>query len=163
MTYSQSNEHSIAISKAADNIEQKVIDWRHDIHEHPELGNRESRTADLIAKQLKFLRIEVQTKAGVTGVVGILKGDQLGHVVALPTDIDALPVEEKNDLPFAFKAKTNYNGKVNFVMHACVHKFKTVETLPLTEQMYPNTMMQKRIYLDGLNLSRMWIVVDFDK
>ncbi|MEO6346481.1 MAG: M20/M25/M40 family metallo-hydrolase, partial [Aquaticitalea sp.] len=121
MGYSQTKDHSADISKAADNIEQKVIDWRHDIHEHPELGNQEFRTAELIAKHLKSMGIEVQTKVGVTGVVGILKGDQPGPVVALRADMDALPVEEKNGLPFASNVKTMYNGKETSVMHACGH------------------------------------------
>lgn len=109
------------ISNAANKIEQKVIDWRHDIHQNPELGNREFRTAELIATHLKSLGIEVQTKVGVTGVVGILKGAQPGPVIALRADMDALPVEEKNDLPFASKVKTTYNGKETSVMHACGH------------------------------------------
>lgn len=120
-SFAQTKDHSAAISKAADNIEQKVIDWRHDIHQHPELGNREFRTAELIAKHLKSLGIEVQTKVGVTGVVGILKGGQPGPVVALRADMDALPVEEKNGLPFASKIKTTYNGQETSVMHACGH------------------------------------------
>ena len=119
--FAQMKNQTTAISKAADNINQKVIDWRHDIHENPELGNREFRTADLIAKHLKSLGIEVQTEVGVTGVVGILKGGQPGPVVALRADMDALPVEEKNDLPFASKAKAMYNGQKVSVMHACGH------------------------------------------
>lgn len=121
VAFAQTKDHSEAISKAADLIEQKVIDWRHDIHENPELGNREFRTAELIAEHLKSLGIDVQTKVGVTGVVGILKGEQPGPVVALRADMDALPVEEKNDLPFASKVQTTYNGKETFVMHACGH------------------------------------------
>ncbi len=121
ITFAQTKDHSAAVSKAADQIEQKVIDWRHDIHQNPELGNREFRTAALITKHLKSLGIEVQTKVGVTGVVGILKGDKPGPVVALRADMDALPVEEKNDLPFASKVKTIYNGTETSVMHACGH------------------------------------------
>lgn len=117
----QTKDHTTAISKAADAIEQKVIAWRHDIHQNPELGNREFRTAELIATHLKSLGIEVQTKVGITGVVGILKGDQPGPVVALRADMDALPVEEKNDLPYASKVKTNYDGNETYVMHACGH------------------------------------------
>ena len=90
-------------------------------HEHPELGNREVRTAALIAKHLQSLGIEVKTGVGVTGVVGILKGDKPGPVVAIRADIDALPVEEKNDLPFRSKVKTIYEGNETFVMHACGH------------------------------------------
>ncbi len=121
ITFAQGKGHSAAVSKAADEMEQKVIDWRHDIHQNPELGNREFRTADLIAKHLQSLGIEVQTKVGITGVVGILKGDKPGPVVALRADMDALPVEEKNDLPFASQVKTTYNGNETSVMHACGH------------------------------------------
>ncbi|MDI1315855.1 amidohydrolase [Flavobacterium sp.] len=117
----QKTNHAAAISVAADKIEPKVIAWRHDIHEHPELGNRELRTADLIAKHLQSLGIEVKTGVGITGVVGILKGEKPGPVVALRADMDALPVEEKNNLPFASKVKTMYNGKETSVMHACGH------------------------------------------
>ena len=121
LTFAQIKDHSTAVNKAADQIEQKVIDWRHDIHQNPELGNREFRTAALIAKHLESLGIDVQTKVGVTGVVGILKGDKPGPVVALRADMDALPVEEKNDLAFASKVTTMYEGNETSVMHACGH------------------------------------------
>lgn len=116
----QSN-YSELIAKNASKIEQKVIGWRHDIHQHPELGNREVHTAELIAKHLQSLGIATKTKVGVTGVVGILKGDKPGPVIALRADMDALPVEEKNDLPFASKVKIVYDGKETSVMHACGH------------------------------------------
>jgi amidohydrolase len=109
------------ISKKADKIESKVIEWRHDFHQNPELGNRETRTAAIIAKHLQSLGIEVKTGVAVTGVVGILKGDKPGPVVALRADMDALPVTENNTLPFASKVKTIYNGKETGVMHACGH------------------------------------------
>ena len=121
MCFSQSQDYSKTISIAADKIEDKVIAWRHDIHQNPELGNREFRTAELIAKHLKSLGLEVQTKVGITGVVGILKGAQPGPVVALRADMDALPVHEKNDLPYASQVKTTYNGQETYVMHACGH------------------------------------------
>lgn len=117
----QKANYTNAINTAADKIESKVIAWRHDIHEHPELGNRELRTAALIAKHLQSLGIEVKTGVGITGVVGILKGDKPGPVVALRADMDALPVEEKNNLPYCSKVKTMYNGKETSVMHACGH------------------------------------------
>ncbi len=120
-TNAQKINYHTSISAAADKIESKVVAWRHDIHEHPELGNREVRTAALIAKHLQSLGIEVKTGVGITGVVGILKGDKPGPVVALRADMDALPVEEKNNLPFASKVKTMYNGKETSVMHACGH------------------------------------------
>ena len=117
----QKSNYNEIIVKSADKIQQKVIAWRHDIHQNPELGNRELRTAELVAKHLQSLGIEVKTKVGVTGVVGILKGDKPGPVIALRADMDALPVEEINDLPFASKVKTTYNGKETSVMHACGH------------------------------------------
>ncbi len=117
----QTNNYSVLITKKANAIEQKVIAWRHDLHQNPELGNREFRTAEIIAKHLQSLGIEVKTKVGVTGVVGILKGGKPGPAVALRADMDALPVEEINDLPYASKVKTLYNGKETSVMHACGH------------------------------------------
>jgi amidohydrolase len=120
-----SNAQNAALRKeadiAADKIEQKVIAWRRDIHEHPELGNQEVRTAALIAKHLQSLGIEVKTAVGVTGVVGILKGDKPGPVVALRADMDALPVIERTPVTFASKVKVQYNGKEAGVMHACGH------------------------------------------
>jgi amidohydrolase len=106
---------------AADKIESKVIAWRRDLHEHPELGNRETRTADIVAKHLQSLGIEVKTGVAKTGVVGILRGGKPGPVVALRADMDALPVTERNSLPFASKVKTQYNGQEVGVMHACGH------------------------------------------
>jgi len=91
----QKNNYSTAINTASNKIEQKVIEWRHDIHQHPELGNREVRTAALIAKHLQSLGIEIKTNVAKTGVVGLLKGDKPGPVVALRADMDALPVEER--------------------------------------------------------------------
>lgn len=119
--FTQKTNYSELIFKSADKIEQKVIAWRHDIHQNPELGNRETRTAAIVAKHLKSLGFEVKINIAVTGVVGILKGDKPGPVIALRADMDALPVEEKNDLPFASKVKTTYNGKETNVMHACGH------------------------------------------
>ena len=120
-TDSHSADYNAVIRTSADKIEQKVIDWRHDIHQHPELANRETRTAAIIAKQLQSLGIEVKTGVAVTGVVGILKGDKPGPVVALRADMDALPVIENTGLPFASTVKTMYNGKETGVMHACGH------------------------------------------
>jgi amidohydrolase len=120
-TLAQKSDYRTIISTAADKVEPKVIAWRRDIHEHPELGNREVRTAALVAKHLQSLGIEVTTNVAVTGVVGILKGGQPGPVVALRADMDALPVLEKTDVPFASKVKAEYNGQETSVMHACGH------------------------------------------
>lgn len=102
-------------------IESKVIEWRRDFHQNPELSNREFKTAEKIAAHLKSLGLEVQTGIAHTGVVGILKGNKPGKVVALRADIDALPVPERADLPFKSKAKGMFNGEEVPVMHACGH------------------------------------------
>lgn len=109
------------IIAAADKIEAKCIAWRRDIHEHPELGNNEYRTAKLIAEHLRSLGIEVKEGVAKTGVVGILKGASPGPCIALRADMDGLPVVERVDLPFASKARSTYNGNDVGVMHACGH------------------------------------------
>ncbi len=109
------------IGQQADKIEQKVITWRRDFHQNPELGNNEKRTAGIIAKHLESLGIEVKTGIAKTGVVGILKGGKPGPVVALRADMDALPVTERVPLPFASKVKAQFNGQEVGVMHACGH------------------------------------------
>src|SRR6056297_1577416 len=102
-------------------VESKVIEWRRDIHQNPELSNREFKTAEKIAAHLKSLGLEVETEIAKTGVVGLLKGDHPGKVVALRADIDALPVTERNDLPFKSEVKSDYLGQEVGVMHACGH------------------------------------------
>ena len=102
-------------------IEEKVIQWRRDIHQNPELSNREFKTAEKIAKHLRSLGIDVQTGVAHTGVVGILKGNRPGKVVALRADMDALPVTERNDLPFKSNVTGEYLGEKVGVMHACGH------------------------------------------
>jgi amidohydrolase len=109
------------IDAAAAKVEASVIATRRDIHQHPELGNREVRTAKIVADRLRALDIEVQEKIAHTGVVGILRGGRPGKVVALRADMDALPVTEQVDLPFASKRRTQYNGQDVGVMHACGH------------------------------------------
>lgn len=109
------------IATRAQAIEQKVITWRQDIHQHPELGNQEVRTAEIISRHLKQLGMEVQEKVAVTGIVGILKGGKPGPVIALRADMDALPVTERTDVPFRSKVTTVYNGQTTGVMHACGH------------------------------------------
>ena len=120
-SYAQNAPLRNKINKASDKVEQKVIAWRRDIHEHPELGNQETRTAALIAKELTALGMEVKTGVAHTGVVAVLKGGKAGPVVALRADMDGLPVIERVPVPFASKAKTTYYGKEVGVMHACGH------------------------------------------
>src|SRR5450755_4291518 len=111
-----------ALTAAADRIDSKVIAWRRDLHRNPELGNREVRTAGIVAAHLRALGFdEVREKVAHTGVVGVLKGGLPGPVVALRADMDALPVAEEVDVPFASKVRTPWNGEEVGVMHACGH------------------------------------------
>ena len=121
LSFPKLNAQSNNLERKFKDIEQKVIDWRRDIHQNPELGNREFRTATLVAKHLRSLGMEVKTEVGVTGVVGVLKGGLPGPVVALRADMDALPVLERTPVSFASKATTFYEGKETAVMHACGH------------------------------------------
>ncbi|AZQ58331.1 amidohydrolase [Maribacter sp. MJ134] len=126
------------LSKDYEAIESKVIDWRRDIHQNPELGNREFKTAEKIAKHLKSLGIEVQTGVAHTGVVGLLKGDMPGKVVALRADIDALPVTERNDLPYKSTVTSTFMGEDVGVMHACGHDTHTAILMGVAEVMSKN-------------------------
>ena len=109
------------LTQAIDKIEPKCIEWRRQLHQYPELGNREFKTAKLIASHLKELGFEVKENVAKTGVVGILKGAKSGPCIALRADMDALPVVERVKIPFASKEKTIYNGEEVGVMHACGH------------------------------------------
>ncbi len=108
-------------NQAADRIESKTIAWRRDLHEHPELGNRETRTEGIIAEHLTKLGLEVKTGVAHTGVVAILRGGKPGPCVALRADMDGLPIVEKVKLDYASKVKSEYNGQPVGVMHACGH------------------------------------------
>lgn len=116
-----------------ENIEAKVIEWRRHFHENPELSNREFNTAKKIAAHLKSLGLEVQTGIAFTGVVGILKGNQPGKVLALRADIDALPVYERADLPFKSKVTSRFGGQDVGVMHACGHDTHTAILMGVAE------------------------------
>ncbi|MEE4298203.1 MAG: amidohydrolase [Pseudomonadales bacterium] len=102
-------------------VTPRVVEWRRDIHAHPELGNREFRTAALVAEHLESLGMDVETGVAHTGVVGVLRGGRPGPVVGLRADMDALPVPEMVDLPFASRVRTEYDGRNVGVMHACGH------------------------------------------
>ncbi len=121
-TWSYADGHKAPLDKSLANVEQKVIQWRRELHENPELSNREFETAAKIAKILNSLDFDsVKTKVAHTGVVGTLVGGKPGPVIALRADMDGLPVEEKTGLPFASKAKGEFNGNPVNVMHACGH------------------------------------------
>ncbi len=122
LTHAQMNAKlQTKVDQMAKEIEPKVIEWRRHFHQYPELSNRESKTAAKVAEHLKTLGIEVQTGVAHTGVVGILKGGKPGPVIGLRADMDALPVTERNSLPFASKEKALFNGQETGVMHACGH------------------------------------------
>lgn len=109
------------LDQQAKALEPKLIEWRRHFHQNPELSNRETKTGARIAEQLRALGLEVQYPVAKTGVVAILKGGKPGPVVGLRADMDALPVTERNSLPFASKAKDTFNGMETGVMHACGH------------------------------------------
>ena len=109
------------VDQQAKEIESRVIEWRRHFHQNPELSNNEFKTAAFVAEHLKKLGIEVQTGVAKTGVVGLLKTGKPGPVIALRADMDALPVTERNSLPFASKERTVFNGQETGVMHACGH------------------------------------------
>jgi amidohydrolase len=109
------------IEAAVSKIEPKCITWRRDLHEHPELSNREFRTSKIIADHLRSLGIEVKEGVAKTGVVGVLRGGKTGPVIGLRADMDALPVTERVNIPFASKVKSTFNGQEVGVMHACGH------------------------------------------
>ena len=102
-------------------IEGKLIEWRRDFHQNPELSNREFKTAEKIAKHLTDIGLQVETNIAKTGVVAILEGDQPGKVIAIRADIDGLPVTERNDLDFKSEVKTTFLNTETGVMHACGH------------------------------------------
>jgi amidohydrolase len=109
------------VDRRAAEVNPKVVTWRRDIHQHPELSYQETRTAALVAQHLKSLGLEVQTGVGGNGVVGILRGARPGPVVALRADMDALPVTEQVNVPFKSTVRATYNGQDVGVMHACGH------------------------------------------
>jgi amidohydrolase len=115
------NSKDITIENAVNKIEAKCIAWRRQLHEHPELGNREFKTSKIIADHLRSLSLEVKEGVAHTGVIGILKGSKPGPTVGLRADMDGLPVTERVDVPFASKDKGIYNGQEVGVMHACGH------------------------------------------
>ncbi len=123
-----------AVAAAAERIEPRVVAWRRDLHANPELGNRERRTAGIVAAHLKALGFdEVRENVAVTGVVGLLKGGKPGPVVALRADMDALPVKEETDVAFRSTVTTEWNGQRCGVMHACGHDAHTAILMGVAE------------------------------
>ena len=121
------------VESHATKVDAKVLAWRRDIHQFPELGNREFRTSKLVAEHLKKLGMTVKTGMAHTGVVAILKGDKPGPRIAIRADMDALPVTERNALPFASKQMTEFRGEKVGVMHACGHDSHTAMLMGVAE------------------------------
>jgi amidohydrolase len=115
------NSTAARIERLTSEVMSSVVQWRRDFHQHPELSNREVRTAKVIADELRRLGFEVSTGVAHTGVVGILRGGRPGRVVALRSDMDGLPVTEQTDLPFKSTARAEWQGQQVGVMHACGH------------------------------------------
>jgi amidohydrolase len=123
------------IAAQAQHLQSKVLAWRRDIHQHPELGNREVRTAKLVADHLRSLGLNVKTGIATTGVIAVLKGGKPGPRIAIRADMDALPVTERNALPFASKATSTFRGETVGVMHACGHDAHTSMLMGVAEAM----------------------------
>lgn len=123
------------LDAAASSVEQKVIAWRRDIHQHPELSNRETRTSKLVADHLKKLGLPVRTGIAHTGVSAVLKGGKPGPVIALRADMDALPVAEQVDVPFKSTVTTEFLGKKVGVMHACGHDAHVANLMGIAEML----------------------------
>lgn len=122
------------VAAAAQRLHDEVLAWRRDIHQHPELGNRETRTAALVAAHLRKLGLEdVRTGIATTGVTAVLRGGKPGPKIAIRADMDALPVTERVDLPFASKATATFNGETVGVMHACGHDTHTAMLMGVAE------------------------------
>src|SRR6187402_1463102 len=126
------------IDQQAQEMEMKVIEWRRHFHQNPELSNREVKTAAMVADHLKKLGIEIQTGVAHTGVVGLMKTGKPGPVIALRADMDALPVTERNSLPFASKEKTTFNDQETGVMHACGHDSHVAILMAVAEVLSKN-------------------------
>ena len=126
-----------------DALMEKVVEWRHDVHQHPELGNREFKTAKKIADHLRSLDIRVETGIAYTGVTGYIEGGLDGPTIALRADMDALPVEEKTGLPYASKIRTNYLGNDVGVMHACGHDAHVAVLMGVAEFLAKNRRFLK--------------------
>jgi amidohydrolase len=123
------------VAQQAQRLQSKVLAWRRDIHQNPELGNREVRTAKLVADHLRSLGLEVKTGIATTGVIAVLKGGKPGPRIAIRADMDALPVTERNALPFASKVTSTFRGETVGVMHACGHDAHTSTLMGVAEAM----------------------------
>jgi len=114
-------------------LQPKIIDWRRDLHQNPELSNREFRTSKIVAEHLRALGLPVETGVAKTGVVAVLEGGKPGPTIALRADMDALPVVEQTDVPFRSRVTTTYRNETVGVMHACGHDVHTSVLMGVAE------------------------------
>lgn len=128
-----SSELGEQVDAALAKLEPRIIEWRRDLHQNPELSNREFRTAKIVADHLQRLGLEVQTGIAKTGVVAVLKGGKPGPVIAMRADMDALPVVEQTDVPFRSRVTTTYRNETIGVMHACGHDVHTSVLMGIAE------------------------------
>jgi amidohydrolase len=133
MPVAAAGELGIKADAALAKLEPRIIEWRRDLHQNPELSNREFRTSKIVAEHLKKIGLEVQTGVAKTGVVGVLKGGKPGPTIALRADMDGLPVVEQNDLPFRSRVTTTYRNETVGVMHACGHDVHTSVLMGIAE------------------------------
>lgn len=145
ISLAQSKKLLSEIDLLAESIEQEAIEWRRFLHEHPELSNREEKTSAYVVQKLKNLGLKVQTGIAHTGVVGILDTGKPGPVIGLRADMDALPITERTDVPFASKVKTVYNNQETGVMHACGHDAHTAILLGVA-----NVLVKEKDKLRGI-------------
>ena len=145
ISLAQSKKLLSEIDLLAESIEQEAIEWRRFLHEHPELSNREEKTSAYVVQKLKNLGLKVQTGIAHTGIVGILDTGKPGPVIGLRADMDALPITERTDVPFASKVKTVYNNQETGVMHACGHDAHTAILLGVA-----NVLVKEKDKLRGI-------------
>jgi len=131
--HGQSGSLKTDFAKQVEKLAPKATEWRHHLHQYPELSNREFKTSDYVAAHLQRLGIPVRREVAHTGVVGVLVGGRPGPVVALRADMDGLPVKERVDLPWASHEKGEFNGETVDVMHACGHDLHVATLLGVAE------------------------------
>jgi amidohydrolase len=133
IAFSATPTYAMDVEAETKAVDHKIITWRRDFHQFPELSNREVRTAGIVAAHLKKLGLEVETGIAKTGVVGLLRTGKTGPTIALRADMDALPVVERTDVPFKSVAKSSYRGEEVGVMHACGHDSHTAILMGVAE------------------------------
>jgi amidohydrolase len=129
----QAEISSAELDAAAASLETRVVEWRRDFHRHPELANREQRTAARVAAHLRALGLEPRTGMAHTGVIAVIEGGLPGPTILLRADMDALPVTEKTDVPFRSTATGEFRGRTVGVMHACGHDAHTAILMGVAE------------------------------